>query len=517
MKSIPNHYKLIKEHPHSYEIHDGKDGRSFHVAKNGLNLGMHSKLAKVKKYSKGGDVTPNAGFQLGSAIHDALPSSEDLSKYLSVTPTGQIIGMAKGLAGTAPVNPEPNLPSAAPAEVPVIEEGISDPALKALDQSGRVKSLEQEKQTYEEANTAEKLAGQQKAQAYKNYSEDLENLINPLEIQEENRKKSDSLLDAYQKKDIDPNRVINGMSGGAKIGKILGLIFGGLGAGENGVNPGITLLNQEIERDIDAQKNSQTKSYNLYKMNREATQDDIQANLATREQMLLAVKAKALQYDAAASGPVAAAGRAKLIGEIDSQINKIHQDKALLEAASRDGLIGVDPSYFVNRISDPHQKQAAIKEINTMKQLKALKDGMLKAEEDLEKMFMAGLLSPNARKTAIGSFSGRAVKLGEGSFTKEQFEQFADNFFKNRTDWGSTVEKKAEYFDDFFKTLAEDSAFKAGTKVGLDKFAATSFKHNRKAQDRSEKMAYIKKNMNSKDPRIQKLIQDYIKKFGAPQ
>ncbi len=476
---------------------------------------MHSKLAKVKKYSKGGDVT--------------TPHVDDF-QYMVDSIADKAGGEARFKADQAALNPMNAAPvdvpvsaPAAPIEIPVAEGGISDPVLKALDQSGRVQSLEQEKKTYNEANTAEKLAGEQKAQAYKNYSEDLENLINPLEIQEENRKKSDSLLDAYQKKDIDPNRVINGMSGGAKIGKILGLIFGGLGAGENGVNPGITLLNQEIERDIDAQKNSQTKSYNLYKMNREATQDDIRATLDTREQMLLAVKAKALQYDAAASGPVAAAGRAKLTGEIDSQINMIHQDKALLQAASGDGLIGVDPSYFVNRISDPHQKQAAIKEINTMKQLKALKDGMLKAEEDLEKMFMAGLLSPNARKTAIGSFSGRAVKLGEGSFTKEQFEQFADNFFKNRTDWGGTVEKKAEYFDDFFKTLAEDSAFKAGTKVGLDKFAATRFRQSPirtksgNKLERDDVNKYIKEHLGSSDPKVKARVQFLIKKYGIGQ
>lgn len=54
--AIPKHYKLAKEHSDSYEIHDSRDKKHFHVAKKDLNLGMHDKLAKMPKLADGGEV-----------------------------------------------------------------------------------------------------------------------------------------------------------------------------------------------------------------------------------------------------------------------------------------------------------------------------------------------------------------------------------------------------------------------------------------------------------------------------
>lgn len=56
---IPKHYSLVKEHPNSYEIHDSRDGNKFHVAKQGLDLEMHGKLAKIQKFDGGGTVKPS--------------------------------------------------------------------------------------------------------------------------------------------------------------------------------------------------------------------------------------------------------------------------------------------------------------------------------------------------------------------------------------------------------------------------------------------------------------------------
>ena len=54
----------------------------------------------------------------------------------------------------------------------------------------------------------------------------------------------------------------------------------------------IDAVNMGINRDIDAQKNSQERAGNLWKMNRQALGDDLSADLATKNQMLTGVKYK---------------------------------------------------------------------------------------------------------------------------------------------------------------------------------------------------------------------------------
>lgn len=57
MAKIPEHYKLIKEHAKSYEVHDGRDKTSFHIAKKDLEDHQHRRLKKLPKYAEGGEVT----------------------------------------------------------------------------------------------------------------------------------------------------------------------------------------------------------------------------------------------------------------------------------------------------------------------------------------------------------------------------------------------------------------------------------------------------------------------------
>lgn len=53
---IPNHYKLVKEHKDSYEMHDSRDQSNFHIAKKDLKSSMHKQIKEVQKFSSGGEV-----------------------------------------------------------------------------------------------------------------------------------------------------------------------------------------------------------------------------------------------------------------------------------------------------------------------------------------------------------------------------------------------------------------------------------------------------------------------------
>lgn len=61
-------------------------------------------------------------------------------------------------------------------------------------------------------------------------------------------------VDEYGRTGIDPNRYWANASTGQKVLAGIGLLFGALGAGHDGVNKSVGIINQAIDRDIDAQK-----------------------------------------------------------------------------------------------------------------------------------------------------------------------------------------------------------------------------------------------------------------------
>lgn len=61
-------------------------------------------------------------------------------------------------------------------------------------------------------------------------------------------------VDEYGRAGIDPDRYWANASTGQKVLAGIGLLFGALGAGHDGVNKSVSIINQAIDRDIDAQK-----------------------------------------------------------------------------------------------------------------------------------------------------------------------------------------------------------------------------------------------------------------------
>lgn len=95
---------------------------------------------------------------------------------------------------------------------------------------------------------------------------------------------------------VDPDRYTARMGWGGKLASIIGLTLGAIG-NDNGVNRAASLLNQQIDRDLDAQKSEHElrlrkgqsavdSAQNAYSLARQATQDDIAANAAARGTML---------------------------------------------------------------------------------------------------------------------------------------------------------------------------------------------------------------------------------------
>ena len=90
------------------------------------------------------------------------------------------------------------------------------------------------------------------------------------------------------------------------------------------------ILQKSINDDIDAQKNDQSKTMNLWKMNREALGDDRAATLATQSQLLSVAKVKAMQAQALLKALWLKLELLHLIGQLDSQIQQNHGFQTML-------------------------------------------------------------------------------------------------------------------------------------------------------------------------------------------
>lgn len=385
--AIPSHYKLVAEHPASYEIHDERDGKKFHIAKSGLNLEMHGKLSKIQKFDDGG-IVQVATDPSSAQINPSLANPESSSQEINYGPLIQKEQSENAPYGTAPTAPSPQQTGPSPASVPSNNQPVPqtvDP-VAAQAQAGN-DALKAERAAILAGAGAEGAQNQQTAQAYKDYAAKIDQQLTPQQIFQNHKAADDQLLKAYMDKTVDPNRYFKNQGTGAKISSALGMLFSGIGAARTGQpNYAMEAINNAVNRDIEAQRQDQSKTMNLWKMNREATQDETQANLATQNQLLNSVKAKALQYEAQYAGPVARAKIAPMLAQIDQQMALNNRNRALLSASNSGGQSQIDPEKLVPMlVPQEHQKQA-LTEIGQAKAAvgneNSIRDAFMQAAKD---------------------------------------------------------------------------------------------------------------------------------------
>lgn len=122
---------------------------------------------------------------------------------------------------------------------------------------------------------------------------------------------------------VDPGRYWASRSTSGKIASIIGLALGALGAGPDGVNRAAMMLNQAIDRDIDAQKAEHTirlqkgkagvdAAQTMFGMSQQIFQSDLAADAAARSTAWARVDNSLKRIVAAGAGPQAQAAAALL-------------------------------------------------------------------------------------------------------------------------------------------------------------------------------------------------------------
>lgn len=288
-------YKLIKENEHSYEVQH-KNGSKFTVAKHGLSDKVHS---RIKGYAQGGIVEPDQeGLDLNTAESVSLTSKRPLDI--------QPIPQEKPLI-IEPAEQE-QIREPAAVQQPVAQEMTQErvfgpkaqPQAQAPNQTIEAlkSNIEESKAAIQGAATAQAQGAQEQANIYQNQYKKMKTLM---DNHNANMQKIDSeikqLTSDVTNQKIDPNRAWSNRSGANKVMASIGVLLSGIGSGLTGQgNMAMKVIDDEINRDIEAQKMELGKKENL-----------LGINLRRYGDLQTATQATMLQLNGIVQGQIAAA------------------------------------------------------------------------------------------------------------------------------------------------------------------------------------------------------------------
>lgn len=138
----------------------------------------------------------------------------------------------------------------------------------------------------------------------------------------------DDLNSYVQNNPINPNNYIENMNAGKKVGTALGLLLGGMGGKGNG-NVAQDFLNNQINRDIDAQKARMDQQRTVYGAYHQLYGDSVATNNATKASMLDIYTHKANQLAAQMATPQAAQAAMQFGANAAIEKSKLLQEAAV--------------------------------------------------------------------------------------------------------------------------------------------------------------------------------------------
>lgn len=307
-------FKLLKEDDNSYHIAH-PSGKKMIIDKNKLskNAGalISTMKSKPKKYDEGGEVqasdnsydpTTDVNSSSESGSPDSLENATSSEANSSPQTVDSFEFKSKAPNASLPTGAAGSLQ--APNTNPGVEAGLRE-------QQAAAKAY------------ADAISGQGTAEvnAQKNVQDQLAKLPSIADIQQKYTASDQAYKSALDNAKIDPNRFWNNLSTPQQIFASLGMILSGGGAAVAHQQPmAQQFIQNAIERDIDAQKNNQSKIMNAWKMNREALGSDMAANIATRQQAYINVSHQLDQAASQFKGPIAQANYLKAKGMIDQEL-----------------------------------------------------------------------------------------------------------------------------------------------------------------------------------------------------
>lgn len=551
-----SNFHLLKEDNEYYHI-GTKAGKKLSVKKKELHEKAHALVKKLPKYAEGGEVVPDSPelnitppegmyFDAASGQYLELPSPvatgrDAAAKYFQNDESAQlpnspvqsgVFGQAVSGTGEPPVSgtqvaanaPDSKgdltvpAPQASPQPQPQSTTNPSD--MLGQKQNSVISALEAQKGFQEQIGQAE--AGQAVAEAKQ--IEDTQKKINLMQTQEQLVNQYKASDDAFQKllqsQKVDPNRYYNNLSTGQKVAQGIALVLGGIGAGlTGGPNQALNLIKDFIDKDIDAQKNDQSKTMNLWRMNRERLGNDLAANLATQNQLYTGLKYNLMKAASQYGGQAAQARAGMAASIIDQQIaqNRMTQSMIQIGLGQAGGQAqGADPAALVPHLVPPEKQQAVFDEIQNAQNIHREKAHLLEAFDAAAKdvrPFSGGKLR-NAVVTSpyVKSFHlqvGPTISKLEKSVRDTIMQNIENNATPQFGDDDNTIAVKRKAFEHYMDSAASAPTAK-GYGIDLSKFKSTSI--DPRVNFTPQQMEYYNWAIqNKQDPKAQMVL----KKLGV--
>jgi hypothetical protein len=329
-----------------------KAARAFGLSQNKLNdIDQYPLPANVKNFAQGGGVQHYA-----EGTPDAVPSGTDQEaaalQGLSDTPPPPNVPAPDTPPGDAAPDQEadvastPDYPTAGKA-MPEFPPYASPPGAAndpyATANKTALGGLQKQGEAAQQTATAMGDLGAREAAADSMAANSLNHIsANFQKTYQDLTADRNAQYHDWQQGHIDPEHYIKNMSTGHKIMTGIGLILGGMGSGlTHQPNLAFEFLNNQINRDVEAQRTDMANKSNLFTANLNRTGDLINATNMTRMNALDLNSMHIKQLAAGMQDPVQKANALGIAGKLDQEASQVQQGiatrQALMQASGQGG------------------------------------------------------------------------------------------------------------------------------------------------------------------------------------
>lgn len=454
-----------------------------------------AKRAKVGKYAEGGEVSseqsnipildkpqqspvvinvsggggassaqpqqPDTGLahHVGQAVRTGIADALGAFKTAGSAVAAPVQSFAQGLAGVDPNAPQPQPEAAAAPQAP--QQPPSAPGAQPQQPPQDLYGTEAYSKIYEKGLGEQEAGIRQQAQGEAQLGH-LQSQALEQQMQTERELSSsfqshyhelqserDAFVHDLQNQHIDANHYLGSMDTGGKIATALGLIMGGLGSGLTGQpSAALTFLNNQIDRDINAQRANLGKSETLLNANMRQFGNMRDATEMTRVMMLDVAKNQLAQAAAKTTDKMAQARARQEIGHLEQQAAPI-----MSQIAMRKSILGgmqngkVDPSQVIRMVVPAERQSEAYKELKEAEALGKGRDNVIKAIDKVSQLNTVGnrMMSPiqsgRQIKAIVQPIIAELSKATAGRFT-EQDSKMLESLFPEAGDTNESVSVK---------------------------------------------------------------------------
>lgn len=480
-------FKIMGEDEKSYKI-GHPSGKTITVDKAGLSKEAHKHIQMLAEGGIAGAPTDPAPSDAPPAIIEEGAPAEQ-SPAVEGAPAADNVAVAQvtdpNRAPAAVENPgQAAQADAIPAAAAPAPQPTQDPISQSATATGQL--LDQEEKDAQKFSKNITAAGAAVNPAIDNATKQIDDLQKQQNQREAEFKAKD---DAYQKRieqsKVDPNRIYKNQSTGSKILAGISMVLGGFGAVAGQPNMAVQMMNDAVNRDVDAQKNDQEKTMNLWKMNRQAYGDDLQANLATRNQILTGVQLQVQKAAASTTNIQAQQNAMQFLHQIQQEKIQNNRLQSIMSVQSSSGpgkgtLIQADPSSLVNQlVKDPKQQEKVFEEIGRAQNIAQNQDKILNAFDQAAKENTllrtgGGLLRTPGSVMALHQNLLPNFKAIDGTVRQAAMDETFHNVTPTSLDSDHKIQQRRQALVDWMHSETAAPVAK-GSGLDLSKFASTAF------------------------------------------